>query len=156
VINGNETATSRRVWLMPMLAIAAFSIVLTVASTAAVIWLGGPSRASYPAGSPEAAFQEFVTAAQNGDWATADTLMSSNMRAQGQSSQPMVAGMLSGGTTVSINSSTRTGNTATLSVSYTYNSGSLFGSSTYTTVGNVSMILGADGWKLDSSLYGGK
>lgn len=156
VTDGDQTATSRPGWLKPMLAIAAFSIILTVASTAAVIWVGGPRQAGYPAGSPEAAFQAFVNAAQSGDWATADTFLSSNMRAQGQSSQPMVSGTLNGNVTVTIQSTTLNGSSATLSVSYAYSSGSLFGSTSYVSGANVSMILEASGWKLDSPLYGGK
>lgn len=154
MVEGNQPVAPNAGWLRPLVAIVAFVVVLTVASTAAVLWVGGPRPASYPAGSPQAAFQDFVTAVQNGDWATADGMLSSNQRAQGVTSQ-MVGGMFSdSGATVSIVSSSGSGDRVTLNVTVQVNSGSWLGSYSYTNATQVVMVQETGGWKVDSQLYG--
>ena len=66
---------ARSGWIKPLIAIAAFVVVLTAASTAAVLVVGGPAQSNYASGTPQAAFQSFVDAAQRSDWATANSLL---------------------------------------------------------------------------------
>lgn len=140
-------------WVRPMVAVAAFAVILTLVSTAAVLLIGGPSQVSYAKGTPEAAFQDFVTAAKKGDWATAEGLMSSNLRtAQGMTAQSAAGMAAQSGVTVSVNSTYRNGNSATLSVIYQYNSPPGVGSSSWTSSASVEMVLESGGWKVDSPL----
>jgi hypothetical protein len=154
VVDGSEAIKPGSGWLRPLVAVAALMVVLAVASTAAVVLVGGPKEVTYPAGSPEAAFQAFVWAAKRGDWTTADGLLSSGAKAQGVTAEAAAGYTTLTDVTVSIRSSSRTGDRATLSVDYEFSSGSGFGSNSYDTLSSVQMVLEADGWKLDSRLGG--
>lgn len=142
-------------WVRPMVAIAAFVVILTLVSSGAVLWLGGSSQLTYAAGTPEAALQDFVNAAQKGDWTTADRLLSSNLKSQGMASQSVAGLAGQSGVTVSIDSEYRNGSRATLSVSYQSDSSAGLNSPNYVAGSSVDMVLEADGWKVDSPLYYG-
>jgi len=151
-VDGSEAIKPGSGWLRPLIAVAAFVIALAVASTAAVVFVGGPKEVTYPAGSPEAAFQDFVQAARRGDWAAADDLVSLNLKAKGMSAKAAAGWRSMADVTVSIRSSTRTGDQTTLGVDYEYRSGSGFGSYSHHTLSSVEMVLEESGWKLDSWL----
>lgn len=154
MVDGSEAIKPGSGWLRPLLAVGAFVVVLALVSTAAVVFIGGPKEVTYPAGSPEAAFQDFVQAARKGDWTTADDLVSLNLKAQGLTAEAAAGYWNLTDVTVSIRSSTRTGDRATLGVDYEFRSGSGFGSYTYHTLSSVQMVLEESGWKLDSRLGG--
>jgi hypothetical protein len=155
VVDDSEPAAPGSGWLKPLIFVASVMVVLAVASTAAVLLVGGPKQVTYPAGSPEAAFQDFVQAARTGDWATADGLISSDLKARGMDAEAAAGYTYLTDVTVSIRSSSRTADRATLSVDYQFRSGPGFGSYSYDTLSSVQMVLEADGWKLDSQLGGG-
>jgi hypothetical protein len=139
-----------------MVTVAAFAVILTLLSTAAVLFVGGRSQAGYAKGTPEAAFQDFINAAKNGDWVTAEGLMSSDLRTQQGMTAQSVAGMAAqSGVTVSIDSTYRSGNRATLSVTYRSDTQSGAVSAGWTSSASVEMVLESGGWKVDSPLYFG-
>jgi hypothetical protein len=143
-------------WVRPMVIVAAFAVVLTLLSTAAVLFVGGRSQAGYAKGTPEAAFQEFISAAKKGDWVTAEGLLSSNLRTeQGMTAQSVAGVAAQGGVSVSIDSTYRSGNRATLSLTYQYETqaGAIVVSGTSNA--SVEMVLESGGWKVDSPLYFG-
>ena len=143
-------------WVRPMFIVAAFAVILTLMSTAAVLFVGGRSQASYVKGTPEAAFQDFVNAAKKGDWVTAEGLMSSNLRIQQGMTAQSAAGMAAqAGVTVSIDSTYRSGNRATLSVSYRYETQAGAVAVGGVSSSTVEMVVESGGWKLDSPLYFG-
>jgi hypothetical protein len=148
---------ARSGWLKPLIGIAAFVIVLTVASTAAVLVVGGPGQKAYATGTPEAAFQSFVDAVQNNDWVTANTLVSASMKDRGTDAQTAAGMLTAGGTTVTIESSAGDVSRTTLFVTIQIgsNSGMPLNPS-YTMGSSVDMVREADGWKLDSTVGGGK
>lgn len=143
---------SRSGWVKPMVAIAAFAVILTLVSSGAVLLLGGPSPATYPAGTPSAAFQDFVNAAKKGDWATADGLISANLRSQGLTSQSVAGIVATTDVIVSIDSSHQDGSRATLDVTYQFSSGGVFSNSGLFSGSGVLMVLEPGGWKVDSQL----
>jgi hypothetical protein len=155
VVEGREPVVSGSGWLKPLIFVASVMVVLAVISTAAVLLLGGPKEMTYPAGSPEAAFQDFVRAARSGDWTTADGLISADLKARGMDARAVAGYTYMTDVTVSIKSSTRAADHATLNVDYQFGSNSAFGGYSYDNVSSVVMILEADGWKLDSQLGGG-
>jgi hypothetical protein len=155
VIEGNDPGRSRSGWLKSLVVVAAFMVVLAVASTAAVLVAGGPRQADYPTGTPEAAFQAFVKAVNAGDWTTADGLMSANLKSQGITAQQAGAFVTMGSVSVSIQSSSTTGSQATLSVDYKLDIGATgLVSSSVDMPSTVRMVLEPGGWKLDSQLGG--
>ena len=155
MVEGSEPVAPGSGWLKPLLFVASVMVVLAVVSTAAALLLGGPKEITYPTGSPEAAFQLFVRAARSGDWTTADGLISSDLKNRGMDARAAAGYTYLTDVAVSIKSSTRTGDLATLNVDYRFGSSSAFGGYSYDTVSNVVMVLEADGWKLDSQLGGG-
>ena len=150
---------SRPGWVKPLIAIAAFVVVLTVASTAAVLVVGGPGRTNYASGTPQAAFLNFADAVQRNDWATAGGLLSTGLKDRGIDAQS-AAGFLNvgGGMTVSIDSSAGSGDRVTLYVSFQMGTGSVIPPySAYGMSSSVDMVRESDGWKLDSQVGpGGK
>jgi hypothetical protein len=153
---GAAPVRSRPGWVKPLIAIAAFVVVLTVASTAAVLVVGGPGPSNYAAGTPQAAFQNFVDATQRSDWVTANSLLSASMKDRGMDAQSAAGFLNVSGTTVSIESSSGDANRMTLYFSY----GSSAGMPPYSAYGmssSVDMVRESDGWKLDSQVGpGGK
>ena len=146
---------SRPGWVKPLIAIAAFVVVLTVASTAAVLVAGGPAQHNYASGTPQAAFQSFVDAAQQNDWATANSLLSASMKDRGMDAQSTAGFLTVSGTTVSIESSSGDANRMTLHFSYGSSAG-MPPNTVYWMVSSVDMVRESDGWKLDSQVGPGK
>lgn len=155
MVEGSEPVEPGSGWLKPLTFVASVMVVLAVVATAAVLLLGGPKEITYPAGSPEAAFQDFVRAARAGDWTTADGLISLDLKGQGMTAESAAGYTSLTDVTVSIKSSTRIGDQATLTVDYQFGSRSVLGGYSYDTVSSVVMVLESDGWKLDSRLGGG-
>jgi len=144
-------------WIRPLVAIAAFVVVLTVASTAAVLVAGGPAQHNYAAGTPQAAFQNFVDAGQRSDWVTANSLLSATLKGRGMDAQSAAGFLNVSGMTVSIDSSSGSGDRVTLYVSYQMGSGSVIPPySAYSMSSSVDMVRETDGWKLDSQVGPGK
>jgi hypothetical protein len=143
---------ARSGWIKPLIAIAVFVVVLTVASTAAVLVAGGPAQSSFAAGTPQAAFLNFADAVQRNDWATAGGLLSTGLKDRGIDAQS-AAGYLTGGGTVSIESSFGDDSRTTLSLNYQMGTGSAIPPySAYSTSFTVDMVRESDGWKLDSQV----
>jgi hypothetical protein len=155
VVEGSEPIQAGSGWPKSLLAVAAFMVILAVAATAVVMTVGGPKESTYPAGSPEAAFQSFLKAAKSGDWTTADGLLSSGLQAQGVTAQQAAGPATLDLVTVSIKSSSTTGTVATLSLDVQTSSGSGLGSFSYHSVSTVRMVLEGDRWKLDSQVGSG-
>jgi hypothetical protein len=136
-----------RSWLAPLATIAALFVVLTIATTAAVV-VAGPSKQSPAAGlstGPGAAVQSWAAAMEAGDFATADTYLSSNVKSRGMTSQFMLLGQdlvsLSVGS-VSIN-----GTSATVEINFTTSS-----ESDTTNFATVPMVQEGGGWKIDDTI----
>lgn len=154
---GHAPVRSRPGWVKPLIAIAAFVVILTVASTAAVLVVGGPAQSNFAAGTPQAAFQNFVDAAQRSDWVTANSLLSAPLKDRGMDAQSAAGFINVGGMTVSIDSSSGSGDRVTLYVSYQMGSGSVIPPySAYSMSSSVDMVRESDGWKLDSQVGPGK
>ncbi len=150
---GMPTSSTPRAWLRPLLVIAAAVVVLTVAATTVVLLLGGPRQASYAPGSPEQALQSFVAAAHTGDYPTADSYLSTRLRASGVSSSRGHATTYD--LSLSIDSVSVSGDTAKLRVSITRTYSIVgLGTSTSTYQTMIVMVREAGRWKLDSDEYG--
>jgi hypothetical protein len=148
------SAEGRRDWLRPLVGIAAAMIILTIVSTAAVMVVGGAARTpDYGAGTPQDAFIKFASAVQAGDYATADTYLSSRLRQNGVSSLQF-GGPETGmpAASVAIASQQINGDMATLQVAFKYmssrNAANPAGQS-------VQMVREGGGWKVDSQLMPG-
>jgi len=125
--------------------------------TAAVLVVGGPAQSNFAAGTPQAAFQNFVDAAQRSDWVTANSLLSAPLKDRGMDAQSAAGFINVGGMTVSIDSSSGSGDRVTLYVSYQMGSGSVIPPySAYSMSSSVDMVRESDGWKLDSQVGPGK
>lgn len=133
-----------RSWLAPLAAIAAIFLILTIAATAAV--LSGPSKPSYASGSPQAAVQAWASAMEKGDYTTADSYLSTSLKASGGSSQNMIAGAV---VDVSIGAVSIQGDRATVDVELTTSLGL---GPTFTTSITASMVRESDGWKIDDQI----
>jgi hypothetical protein len=141
-------------WARPLIGISAFVIVLTVAATAAVIVAGSPAKPNYAAGTPEAAFTDFVDAVQHGDWTTADAMVSTTMRDRGENARTLSSGIAYGTWTVTIESVSGAGNYRTLYVSYEMSVSGGMTSYMNSFSGSVQMVLEPSGWKIGSQLLG--
>ena len=128
--------------------------VLMVVSTASVLLVGGPSRASYTPGTPQAAFQNWLSAANAGDWTTADTYLSSSLIAQGVSSEQMAGPSSATRPMVTIDSAQLGAQSATLFITIQGSSGSGIGAGTYASTSSVQMVLENGSWKIDSQSFG--
>ena len=146
---------ARSDWIKPLIAIAVFVVVLTVASTAAVLVVGGSAQSNFAAGTPQAAFQNFVDAAQRSDWVTANSLLSAPLKGRGMDAQSAAGFLNVSGMTVSIDSSSGDANRMTLYFSYGSSAG-MPPNTVYWMSSSVDMVRESDGWKLDSQVGPGK
>lgn len=143
-------ANSNAGWIRPLVAIAVFTLILTVASAVAVLSPGGPTATTYPPGSPQEAFQRFVAAAKNNDWTTADSLLSSDLKTLGLSPEA-IAGPAQGTGTVSIDGVTfQDSSHVYLNVTYHFSDGTMMRNDV--SGAPVLMVLEPGGWKVGSEL----
>lgn len=152
--NVASTGTSARSGLKAIVAIAVAVVILIVASTASVLVVGQPSPASFAAGTPQAAFQKWLVAANAGDWTIADGYLSSNLVSQGVVSQQLAGSSSGPRATVSIDGVQMGERTATLSITIDRSLGSGIGAAGYSTSSTVQMVLENGAWKLDSQSFG--
>ena len=164
---------------MPLIVIAIAMIVLTVVSTAAVLTIGGSDVPTYPPGywqgsalsspwpiavptygpgdvskydasTPENAFRSYINAIAMGDRASADQMLSARARSIGDSSSqigPKIEGSYS---SVTIESSRVTGDTATLNVTIRSSFGDGVGTPTMSWSEIVGLVREGDTWKIDT------
>lgn len=145
-------STSRKEWLRPLAIIAVAMIVLTVLSSAAVLWMGDRTvQASYPAGTPEAAMQAYIAAYEKGDYDTASSYLSSRLKSEGITTK--VAGSYgpsAAGLGVTITSARVNGDRATLVVQITRSSNSVLGNTSSSYETSVALVREGGSWKIDS------
>ncbi len=166
-------------WLTPLIVIAIAMIVLTVVSTSAVLMIGGSAAPTYPPGywqgsalsspwpiavqsygagdvskydasTPESAFKSYINAISTGDRASADQMLSARARSIGDSSSligPTIEGSYS---SVTIESSRVTGDTATLNVTIHSSFGDGVGTPTMSRSEIVGLVREGDTWKIDT------
>jgi hypothetical protein len=132
-----------RGWTAMLAVIAALFVVLTIA-TAAVVALGGKTAGQVDVDTPQGAVQSWATAIKAGDYTTADTYLSSNIRATGTTSSQLVMGLPV--SDVTIGAPQTNGDSATLSVTI-----ELSQSPTLTLAQNFDfkMVRESGGWKID-------
>ena len=166
-------------WLMPLIVIAIAMIVLTVVSTAAVLTIGGSDAPTYPPGywqgsalsspwpiavptygpgdvskydasTPENAFRSYINAIAVGDRASADQMLSARARSIGDSSSQIGPTIEGSYTSVTIESSRVTGDTATLNVTIQSFFGDGVGASKMSWSEIVGLVREGDTWKIDT------
>jgi len=130
---------------------------IVVVATAVVLLAGNQAQASYPADSPEAALQGYLTAWYDDDYDTAYGFFSSG--AQGQMllfDFRQQAGYSYGpdNQTVTLDRTTGSGDARTLYLSVEDSYGPEFGGGGYTHDVQVRMVLEPGGWKIDDPLVG--
>ncbi|HLA17077.1 MAG TPA: hypothetical protein VJZ72_09285 [Candidatus Limnocylindrales bacterium] len=134
-------------------------IVLAVAAVAVVL-VGRPSgTASYPADSPEAAFQLYLTADEGTDPAAAYAAYSTRVREtwpydEYLQARDMYAGWQRDGRRVWIDRADRDGDLASLYLTVEFTSGSGIGASTWTDHREVRMTLEDGAWRVDQRIVG--
>jgi hypothetical protein len=139
------------------LAIVGGIVVLLVATVAIVVLRGDPPTATYPAGSPEAAFQAYLTAWVEGDDATAYASFTTEVRAatsletyHRQSEDFRQSGFQPGSSRrVFIDSATIRGETATLQLTVETTVVSGLSANRYRARTTVPMAREDGAWKLD-------
>jgi hypothetical protein len=111
----------------------------------------GPGDVSkYDASTPESAFKSYINAISTGDRASADQMLSARARSIGDSSSligPTIEGSYS---SVTIESSRVTGDTATLNVTIHSSFGDGVGTSTMSRSEIVGLVREGDTWKIDT------
>lgn len=166
-------------WLTPLIVIAIAMIVLTVVSTAAVLTIGGSDAPTYPPGywqgsalsspwpiavpsygpgdvskydasTPESAFRSYINAIARGDRASADQMLSARARSIGDSSSQIGPTIEGSYTSVTIESSRETGDTATLNVTIHSSFGDGVGAPTMSWSEIVGLVREGDTWKIDT------
>lgn len=152
--DGVPARTPRREWLRPLVAIAAAVVLLTAVATASVLVVGGSSHASYAADGPQAAFQGWVAAVHSGDWANADTYLSSRLRQHGVVSKSIFGPTSATGAQITIDSARVYGTSATLQITVQHSTGVGVGTTSYTSGTEVQMVREDGAWKLDSEVLG--
>jgi hypothetical protein len=133
--------------LAPLAAIGALFLVLMVAASAAVVVVN-PRGQTTATGSPSAALQAWSSAMQAGNFSTADTYLSSSLRADGTTSQSLVQSMTFVGLTV--DNVSITGNSATVQAELTIGFVPGDSSTNYTMTCSVAMVMEGGGWKIDA------
>jgi hypothetical protein len=98
-------APGKRPGFLLMAAITVVLLILAAATTGVVLTRSGGGGASYAADTPQAAVQAWAQAMEAGDYARADSYLSENALAKGESSQQMMlpgdwTGSTIGGTSV--------------------------------------------------------
>ena len=135
-------------WLRPLIVIAAILAALSLIVTLVVV-VDLKSTSSYTAGSPEATVMSWTTAVKSGDYATADTYLTSNLKWRGTTSRSIayVPQYAMETAEFSIVSSSTQGTTATVVVQVKVKSGGM--SSTLSTQLTMLLVRENGEWKID-------
>lgn len=130
-----------------------FIAAVVVLATAIVLVGGGRSPANYPADSPEGAFQRYLVAWYDEDYTTAYDYFSTSVKARMSYGEFAEYGYYNSQQSVTINSTTGTGDRRTINVTVEEFYGVGPGSS-YTHDEFISMQLENGAWKIDEALNG--
>lgn len=146
----------------PLLFIGAGILVLVIVSVAVVLLVGRGAPTEYPAGSPEGAFQRYLTAYDDGDYEAAYGSFSEDVRAQmsledyRQGAQMFGGGMGYGGTSqrVLFQGAEGDGDRVRLNlvVEYFYGDGMSGGSSRQPL--QVNLVREGGDWRIDDAMVG--
>lgn len=130
---------------------------VVLVATVIVLLAGNQAQATYPADSPEAALQRYLTAWYDKDYNTAYELFSSDVKGQMSPSDfRRDAGFAYGpdNQTVTLARTTGSGDSRTLHMIVEDYYGPEYGGSGYSHDVQVRMTLEPDGWKIDDQLIG--
>jgi hypothetical protein len=133
-------------------------VALAVIAMVVVILGGRAGPAAYPTGSPEAAFQSYLQAFDDGDTAAAYAALSTRAKASWPYDQYLqdldTFGKWQPERQVWIDSVERDGARATLHLTVEYRSGSGLSTSTWTDTQDIRLTLEEDGWRVDQRIVG--
>jgi len=136
------------------------ALVVVAIAAVVVVLVGRPSgAATYPAGSPEAAFQSYLAADEGADPAATYGAFSTRVRAtwpydEYLGARDMYSGWQQNERRVWIDRVERNGDLATLYLSVEYASGSGIGASTWTDHREVRMMFEDGAWRVDQRIVG--
>ncbi|MGD0248732.1 MAG: hypothetical protein ABSB75_06725 [Candidatus Limnocylindrales bacterium] len=141
-------APGKRPGFLLMAAIAVALAILAVATTGVVLTRSGGGGASYAADTPQAAVQAWAQAMEAHDYTTADSYLSENALANGESSQ---MAPFRDGTGFTIVGTSVQGDSATVDVTYTmdFSSVSPPGTGTMTMSATFELVRENGAWKID-------
>jgi hypothetical protein len=133
-------------------------VALAVIAMVVVVLGDRAGSATYPAGSPEAAFQSYLQAFDDGDAEAAYAALSTRVRASWSYDQYLqdqdTFGKWQPERQVWIDSVERDGDRATLHLTVEYRSGSGLNISTWSNTQDVRMTLEDDDWRVDQRIVG--
>jgi hypothetical protein len=86
-VSGPPARSPEGHWYVPLAAVAAVVVVLAVAVSLGVAAMRPPAPQSFAPGSPSAAFAAYVAAVRQGDFATAEALISDRVKAENEAWQ---------------------------------------------------------------------
>jgi hypothetical protein len=156
-VPSQPSTPARRVRLSATAWIALGITAIVVLATAVVLLAGNEAQARYPADSPEAALQGYLTSWYDRAYSDAYGYFSTNVTSMmAEADFRQQAGYSYGTTnqTVTLERVSGTGNSRSLYLSVQENYGPDFGGGAYTHDVQVNMVLEPGGWKIDDPLIG--